>query len=88
MRVEFKESFLKDLRSIKDKSLKARVKDAIENVENAKRLDEINHFKKLKLGRNYYRIRISDYRIGLKVENEIVTFIRILNRKDIYRYFP
>jgi mRNA interferase RelE/StbE len=36
----------------------------------------------------YYRIRLGDYRVGLKIENNTVCFVRFLHRKDIYRYFP
>ncbi len=37
---------------------------------------------------SYYRIRFGDYRIGIKIEDDLVIFIRALHRKDIYRYFP
>jgi mRNA interferase RelE/StbE len=38
--------------------------------------------------REYFRIRIGDFRLGLKLEGDTLVFIRFLNRKDIYRYFP
>lgn len=88
MKVEFKESFLKDLRPVKDKNLLSRVKETIENLEKAEKLEEISNLKKLKGERGYYRIGIGDYRVGLKIEGDQVTFIRMLNRKDIYKYFP
>ncbi len=37
---------------------------------------------------NYYKIRVGDYRIGIKFEHETLTFERILHRKDIYKVFP
>ena len=46
MKVEFKESFLKDIKSIRDKSVLAKVKSAIESVELANTFDEITHLKK------------------------------------------
>ncbi|HET7088333.1 MAG TPA: type II toxin-antitoxin system mRNA interferase toxin, RelE/StbE family [Anaerolineae bacterium] len=88
MKVEFKSSFAKDLKKVKDKDLKARVKQVIELVEKAKSLQEIQGTKKLKGGDRYYRIRIEDYRVGLTLEGDTVTFVRFLHRKDIYRYFP
>ncbi|MBP1468695.1 type II toxin-antitoxin system RelE/ParE family toxin [Candidatus Chloroploca sp. M-50] len=36
----------------------------------------------------YYRIRIGDYRLGLFVEDDTITVVRFLHRRDIYRYFP
>ncbi|MBI4315746.1 MAG: type II toxin-antitoxin system RelE/ParE family toxin [Chloroflexi bacterium] len=88
MKVEFKSSFAKDLKKVKDTDLKARVKQVIEFVEKAKSLQEIKDIKKLKGDDRYYRIRIGDYRVGLILEGETVAFVRILHRKDIYRYFP
>ncbi len=88
MKVEFKSSFAKDLKKAKDKDLKTRVKQVVELVEKAKSLQEIKDVKKLKGGDRYYRIRIGDYRVGLTLEGDTVTFVRFLHRKDIYRYFP
>ena len=44
--------------------------------------------RKVKGEKKFYRIRVGDYRLGVKIEGETVTFIRFLHRKDIYRYFP
>lgn len=88
MNVEFRDGFLKDLRGVKDQALLRRVRALIEIAEQAQDLDEIGNVKKLKGGGSYYRVRIGDYRVGLAVENDVVTFVRVLNRKDIYRYFP
>ena len=42
----------------------------------------------MRSSREYFRIRIGDFRIGLRLENDTLIFVRCLNRKDIYRYFP
>ena len=81
MTVRFKESFAKDLRNIKEKGLLARVKELIELVEQAQHLGQVANLKKLRGGGNYYRIRVSDYRIGLSMEGDAVTFVRFLHRK-------
>ena len=88
MRVEFRASFAKDLRSIRDKDLSKQIKKTIEWIEQAQRLEEIANLKKLRGKGNYFRIRIGEYRIGIAVENDTVTFVRCLTRKEIYRYFP
>lgn len=88
MKVEFRRSFAEDLKDIKDKALLNRVKKIIETVEKADTLAEVHGLKKLRGSDNYFRIRIGDYRIGIAFENESVIFVRILNRKDIYKYFP
>jgi mRNA interferase RelE/StbE len=86
--VRFKESFIRDLRNIKDKGLLTRLRELIELVEQAQHLGQLANLKKLRGGGNYYRIRVGDYRIGLSVEGDAITFVRFLHRKDIYRYFP
>lgn len=88
MNLEFKKSFEKDLGNILDASLLQKIKAVIEEVEDAENLTDINNLKKLKTEGNYYRIRIGDYRIGIAVSESVVNFVRVLHRKDIYRYFP
>lgn len=88
MKVGFKRSFVKDLRRVRDKGLEARVKTAIELVEQAQNLQEIQDIKKLRSGDRYYRIRIADYRVGLVLEGDTVIFVRFLHQKDVYKYFP
>lgn len=52
------------------------------------RWEEIPHLTKLEGYDSYYRLRVGDYRIGIKTENDVVIFMRVLHRKEIYRYFP
>ncbi|WP_256973597.1 type II toxin-antitoxin system RelE/ParE family toxin [Nostoc sp. T09] len=49
---------------------------------------KISNIKKLKADGNYYRIRVGDYRIGFAEDEDMITFVRVLHRKEIYRYFP
>lgn len=88
MKVEFKSSFVKDLKKIKEKQLQGQIRELIEKVESSANITELDNMKKLSGSDAYYRIRLGEYRIGLKIENNTVHFIRFLHRKDIYRYFP
>ena len=90
MKTEFKDSFLKDIRSIKDKKLLSRLEQFILAVESVDNLSQIPNLKKLKGQKNkvYYRSRIGNYRVGLVIKQDTVVFVRFLNRKEIYRYFP
>ena len=88
MRVDFRKSFSRDLKKIKDNNLFQQVRAAIEEVEAALDLNMISNLKQLKGEREYFRNKTGNYRIGLKLENDIFIFIRFLHRKDIYRYFP
>ncbi len=88
MKVDFKKSFTKDLKKIRDKDLLQQVKEVIEEVEQALNLQGVSNLKQLKGGGSYFRIKIGDYRIGLMMEDDTVIFVRFLHRKEIYRYFP
>ncbi|HEX7585616.1 MAG TPA: type II toxin-antitoxin system RelE/ParE family toxin [Prolixibacteraceae bacterium] len=83
-----KASFHKAIRKIVDNQLKADIANAIRNVESAKSLRQINQLKKLKGYRQFYRIQIGSYRIGLMIEAETVYFVDIDHRRNIYRIFP
>jgi len=89
MKTDFRKSFARDLRRQKnDSDFLDCVKEAIEDVELAETTSKITNLKKLKGESGYYRIRFGNYRIGIKIEDDLVIFIRALHRKDIYRYFP
>ncbi|OWY22520.1 plasmid stabilization protein [Sphingobacteriales bacterium UPWRP_1] len=88
MEVIFLKSFSKDISQIKDHQIKPLVKLAIEQVEQAQTPQNIDNLKKITGFKNAYRIKIKDYRMGIFIEKNRVTFIRIVHRKDIYRLFP
>ncbi len=88
MKISIDKSFEKDTKLIDDKAIKKSILNCILNVQSADSLTEINNLKKLKGFRNKYRIKISNLRLGLTIEDGSVFFIRCLHRKDIYRYFP
>jgi mRNA interferase RelE/StbE len=88
LKVTFRESFLRDVRAVKEKSVQRRIREVIEHVEQVNRPTDIPNLKKLTGQATYYRIRIGEHRVGLKIEADTVIFVRVLNRKDIYKYFP
>lgn len=88
MKVEFKKSFLKDIKKIKDKPLQNSIYNCIIQVEAAKLISEIKNIKKLAGFEMHYRIRVGDYRIGIKFERDIIYFVVVEHRKDIYKTFP
>ncbi len=89
MTIEYAARFVKDLKALKGTPSFEKIKTlAFEFVATVDSLDEIPHFTKLEGYDQYYRIRIGDYRIGVKFEDDTLIFMRVLHRKEIYRYFP
>jgi len=68
--------------------VKCALLDVIDEVKLAGNLRELKSLKKLKGFKNYYRIRVGDYRLGFSYDDQTIFFIRFLSRKDIYKFFP
>ena len=88
MIIKYKESFNRDLKKIKNKDVIAQISKKIIEIKSAAKFSDILNIIFIKGSHKYYRIRIGDYRIGLSLENDEITLIRVLDRKDIYKYFP
>ena len=88
MRAVFRKSFVRDAKKLKDQRAGEHVRAVIEAVESASALVDVPNLAKMSGASGYYRVRIGDYRIGLFVEGDDVEFVRVLHRKDVYRYFP
>ena len=88
MNVSYKKRFLKDLNKIPAR-IKPKIQEVVfEQIPLIKNINEIDGIKKIQGFPGYYRLRISDYRIGMLVEKNKIVICRVLHRKDIYRYFP
>ena len=70
------------------RSVKVQLATIIQQIIAANKLSALSSVKKLTGFKNAYRIRVGSYRIGFFYENDIVELVRILNRTDIYKYFP
>jgi mRNA interferase RelE/StbE len=78
-------SFERDAKRL-SKDVQVRVKASIEKLRNSS-LQELN-LTKMEGAKNAFRLRVGDYRIGLYLEGDSVVLSRVLNRKEMYRYFP
>lgn len=89
MKINYLPTFIKDLKDLKSTSSYSVIKNLVfTDILAVKQLSEINNLKKLKGEYNAYRIRIGDYRIVFFVEEDTITFARVLHRRKFYRYFP
>jgi mRNA interferase RelE/StbE len=89
VKTQYLPSFIKDLKKLKKTPVYSQIRStALETIPQCQKLTEISNLKKIKGAKNAYRIRVGDYRIGVFIENETVTFSRVLHRKEVYRYFP
>ncbi|MBS1578910.1 MAG: type II toxin-antitoxin system RelE/ParE family toxin [Bacteroidetes bacterium] len=80
--------FSKDVQKELNKSLQLQLAEIIEVLQKANSLQEIANIKKLKGYKKAYRIKLDDFRIGFILEENKIQLSKVLNRKEIYRFFP
>ena len=85
MKAEYLPSFIKDLKALRGTPEERRIRKLVfDEIESLNTLEQLPGFKRLRGYRNAYQLRVGEYR----VDGRTLTFARVLNRKDIYRYFP
>ncbi|MFC1851712.1 type II toxin-antitoxin system RelE/ParE family toxin [candidate division CSSED10-310 bacterium] len=88
MEIRYEKSFERDLRKVKNKSVKNKIKEKIDEIKEVDNFASLSGIKKIRGYENYYRVRIGNFRIGIELKENIIILARILDRKDIYKYFP
>jgi mRNA interferase RelE/StbE len=88
MNVEFDRSFSKSLSKVRDALILKRIERTIIQLEKAPSLSKVANIRKLTGFKEYYRIRMGDYRLGFEqINSSTIRLIIISHRKDIYRVF-
>ena len=87
MIIEIRKSFQKDALKLPAPAQNQLAK-VIDSLSRVKKLSELSSCKKLTGFKNAYRVRMGEYRIGFIFENETIELVRVLGRKEIYKYFP
>ena len=88
MKIRYSRNFIRDLRRVKDASIRRRVDRALDDLEAASTVAEVAGAVRIASGGRYCRIRIGDYRLGFALDGNAVTLMRFMHRRQIYRYFP
>ncbi len=88
MKVNYEKNFLKDIQKLDDKNIATKLKSKLLEFESCDNLSEFANIKKLKGYEVYYRLKIGNYRFGFRYEDDVLSIIRFLHRRDIYRLFP
>jgi len=86
MTVRIDRSFERDAKNLPI-DIQQRVKNLINKLLTSDSSIDIGA-EKLAGAHNAYKIRIGNYRIGFYKEGDTIVLSRVLNRKEIYRYFP
>ena len=88
MIVEFRSSFLKDIKKLKEKSTKELIKSVIDNCEKSQTISNIKHCEPLTGKSKYYKLKYGKYRFGVHINKGIVEFLKFGTRQNFYDDFP
>lgn len=88
MKISYRKKFLKQLASLPLATRTQVEIFAFEQLPNAKSITELGIIEKIQGHQGYYKSRFGSYRVGIKIENDTLTVQIVMDRKEIYRYFP
>jgi mRNA interferase RelE/StbE len=88
MEVIITKKFEKYIDKINDKPTLIKTEKIIHAFQAATKWQDIPNIKPMVGFKNFYRIRIGDFRIGIEIQGEKVFFLVLAKRNDIYYLFP
>jgi mRNA-degrading endonuclease RelE of RelBE toxin-antitoxin system len=87
--VQYRQSFLRDLKKLKRQPVYDRILElAFTTLPEVGRLSDVGGVEAMRGHPNRYRVRIGSYRVGIEVHGNRVEVMRVLHRREFYRYFP
>ncbi len=90
MNLKITKKFYKDLWKIKNIKVIEQIEKIIIDFDSLDFVDLVWNYKikKIVWYKKFYRLRMWDYRLWFSLDNNEIIFMRILHRKEIYKYFP
>jgi len=88
MIVDFRTSFLKDIKKLKSKDTVNLIQTVIENCENAKTISDIKHCEPLQSRGKFFKLKYGQYRFGIYIDKGTVEFLKFGTRQNFYNDFP
>jgi mRNA interferase RelE/StbE len=88
MRVVTKGSFHRDVKKLRDLETVGKTEACVRAAISAISVQELGDVVPISGHPGYSRIRVGKYRIGIYLSGDTLTFLRVLLRRDFYKYFP
>jgi mRNA interferase RelE/StbE len=89
IQVRVKKNFLKQLSKLPSEFRLPIERFIFDELPKFDSLSEAGNIEKMHEYKDYYKIRFGSYRVGLKVEHDnSITILKVMHRRDIYRFFP
>lgn len=68
--------------------IKIKLSYIFDEIVRAEKLSDIKNCRKLAGHKTAYLIKLNRFRVGFFFENNVIELVRVLDRKNIYKYFP
>jgi mRNA interferase RelE/StbE len=80
-------SFERDFKKLPP-GVKMQITKVYEEMIKAEGISFVKNTEKMSGAKDHYKTRIGDWRIGSYIKGKTLYLSRVLNRKEIYKYFP
>jgi mRNA interferase RelE/StbE len=88
VKVKYRKKFLKEL-SLIPSVQRIKIEQLVfKSLPEADSIHEIGSIEQMKGYPFCFKVRFGNYRIGLRMEDDVIVLEKALHRKDIYRHFP
>ncbi len=85
----YTKTFLKDLAKVVPLNRRKQIeKFVFEDLLVLTSIESAGNIEKMKGYRTHYKVRFGNYRIGIFKRDDTLELQRVLNRKEIYKFFP
>ena len=88
MKVGYRKKFLKQLARLPTGTRSKVERFAFEELPNAASIAEVGSIEKMQGYRGFYKARFGSYRVDMKVEGDTLVLQVVMDRRDIYKFFP
>lgn len=88
MKIEYRSSFVKDIKKLKSKATSDLIQSVIENCENSSIIADIKHCEPLQSQGKFFKIKYGRYRFGVFIDKGTVEFLKFGTRQNFYDDFP
>ncbi len=88
MKVDYRSSFLRDVKKIKAKEVKELIEEVIKNCKEAETIADIKNCSYLTSKGKFFKLKYNQYRLGVHIDNGVVEFIKFGTRENFYKDFP
>ncbi|MCK9396280.1 MAG: type II toxin-antitoxin system RelE/ParE family toxin [Methylobacter sp.] len=88
MKVEYSKKFLKQLAAVPI-DIRSKIESFVfDELVSTSSIYEMGKVEKMKGYDGFYKVRFGNYRLGLVIENELITVKVVMHRREIYKFFP